>query len=57
MIKVKATFPDSRQFGFYGNERRYDGDEFTIASEKEFSEKWMVKVSTIGRPKKVEKSE
>lgn len=38
-IRVRAL-----DIGFYANERRRAGDVFTIASEKDFSEKWMERV-------------
>jgi len=41
-MKVKAKFSQGK-FGFYGDRRRYDGDEFDI-DPKLFSEKWMVKI-------------
>ena len=41
MINVKAAFPEDK-FGFYANQRRYDGEEFKIKSMEEFSEVWMV---------------
>lgn len=42
-MKVKARFADGK-FGFYGGVRVRDGDVFTIANPKHFSERWMVKV-------------
>ena len=35
-MRVQATAP-----GYYDLKRRKEGDEFTIKSEKEFSDKWM----------------
>ena len=41
-IRVRAVFPRGG-FGFDGQARRRDGDEFLI-DEKDFSESWMVRV-------------
>lgn len=38
-IRVRAL-----EMGFYKNERRRAGDVFTLASEKDFSERWMQRV-------------
>jgi len=35
-MKVKA-----KSLGYYGNERRREGDVFVIKNEKAFSSKWM----------------
>ena len=51
-IKVKATFPESNQYGFYKSERRYDGATFTIDSEDHFSERWMIRLSAKKEKKK-----
>lgn len=39
-MKVRA-----KRKGYYGNQRRYEGDIFLIKDEKAFSDKWMEKVS------------
>jgi len=38
-MEVKAT-----RLGYYGLRRRRPGETFTIADEKDFSNKWMEKV-------------
>ena len=38
-IKVRTVKP-----GFYNNERKRVGDVFVLNKEKDFSEKWMVRV-------------
>ncbi len=48
-MKVKATFSGNK-FGFYGGRRIYDGQEFTLADPKSFSEKWMVKLEERQKP-------
>jgi hypothetical protein len=52
-IRVKATFANPKQYGFYDTKRRYDGDEFDINPDH-FSEKWMVKVDAKAAPKEAE---
>jgi len=42
MARVRAVFP-SGGFGFDGQARRYDGDEFEI-EEQAFSSSWMEKL-------------
>ena len=32
------------QYGFYGDKRRYDGDEFMLTDAKHFSKSWMEEV-------------
>ena len=49
-IKVRAVFPRGG-FGFDGQARRYDGDEFTI-DESLFSESWMERVEEEPKPKR-----
>ena len=46
-MKVRAVFDvDARtKFGFYGNARRRNGDEFSLTDKAGFSEKWMEKVN------------
>lgn len=39
-IKVKAVFDNPNGFGFYDNQRRYDGDVFDVASKEELGS-WM----------------
>jgi hypothetical protein len=41
--------------GFYGIRRRKEGEEFTIDSEKDFSEKWMEHVNPEDKPLKTKK--
>lgn len=48
-IKVKAVFANAGGFGFYDNQRRYDGDVFTVASQKDVSKAWM---EVLEEPKK-----
>lgn len=44
-ILVRAKIDKEKQkHGFYNNRRIFDGEEFTIKSMKDFSEKWMVKI-------------
>ena len=52
-MKVKAKFAQPNKFGFYGGERRYNGDEFDV-DPKFFSEKWMVKLEE-DKPKRSRK--
>ena len=61
-VRVKETQVESF-YGFYGQERRYPGDEFdlvakkdkngkTISAESQFSSRWMEKVNKPGpKPK------
>lgn len=49
-MRVRAT-----ALGFYGNQRRRIGDEFTIRSEKDFSEKWMEKIEARAPRKEAKK--
>jgi len=52
-VKVKA-----KRLGFYGNKRRREGDSFFLKSDKDFSDKWMVKESKASKkpaPRKPEK--
>lgn len=53
-MKVRATFPQG-SFGFYGDKRRYDGEEFEFDGEEPAS--WMEVIEEEkpkrGRPKKV----
>lgn len=44
-IKVRAVFSQPNQFGFYGTQRRRNGDVFEIETEKHFSNKWMERVN------------
>lgn len=48
MIKVRAKFAAGK-FGFYGDRRRYDGDEFMI-EKKAFSPSWMEKLEERKKP-------
>jgi len=50
-MRVKAKFKH-RKFGYYGGDRRYNGDEFVLAKPEDFSETWMVKLDE-DKPKKV----
>lgn len=34
MVMVKAKFKTSTQYGFYGSQRRYDGDVFDVDGRK-----------------------
>jgi hypothetical protein len=43
-IRVRAT-----AMGYYGDARRREGDIFTIANEREFSSRWMERVSPKAR--------
>lgn len=52
-MKVKAKFAHGK-FGFYGGERRYDGDEFELEDKKHFSEKWMIEVKAKPGRKKAD---
>jgi len=38
------------RLGFYKNRRRRPGDTFPIDSDKEFSNRWMVKVESVEKP-------
>lgn len=53
-MRVKAKFQNGK-FGFYGGQRRRNGDEFDIEPDH-FSEKWMVNLEDEkpkrGRPVK-----
>ena len=49
-MKVKAKFSQGK-FGFYGDRRRYDGDEFELTDDSHFSEKWMIKLEDA-KPKR-----
>lgn len=46
-IVVVAT-----EFGFYGNKKRREGEEFVIKSKDDFSSKWMSKKEEYEPPKK-----
>lgn len=50
-MKVRATFQNGK-FGFYGDKRRRDGDEFELSDPKHFSEKWMIKIEDSKRQRK-----
>lgn len=50
-MRVKAKFSNNK-FGFYGDKRRRDGDEFELSDPKHFSEKWMVKLEDSKRQRK-----
>ena len=56
-MKVRAVFPTETMFGFYGEKRRYDGDEFEyegkLASWMEKVEEEEEKPKRRGRPAKV----
>jgi len=41
-MKVKA-----KELGYYGNQRRREGEVFEIKNEKAFSEKWMEKCESV----------
>lgn len=45
-MKVKATIgtETGRVVGYYDHRRRREGEVFEIASESDFSKRWMVKV-------------
>lgn len=45
-MKVKAT-----QLGYYGHQRRKEGDTFQITDEKAFSKVWMEKVEKMPEQK------
>ena len=54
-MEVRAKLPEGK-FAFYGTQRRYDGDVFTI-EEGQFSKRWMEivdeeKPKRRGRPPK-----
>ena len=54
-MKVRAVFANDTDYGFYGEQRRYSGDVFTIKDESHFSKKWMEVITPAkprGRPKK-----
>ena len=53
-MRVKAKFKH-RKFGYYGGERRYNGDEFVLAKPEDFSKVWMVKLDE-DKPKRTRKS-
>lgn len=53
-MRVKAKFP-ANKFGFYGGKRRYNGDEFVLASDAHFSEKWMISLELPKDADEVEK--
>lgn len=42
-MRVRAKFANGR-FGFYGDCRRRDGDEFYLTDPSHFSAKWMIKL-------------
>ena len=42
-MKVKAVFPEGK-YGFYGTQRRRNGDIFTLTDPAHFSERWMEKL-------------
>lgn len=44
-MRVKAI-----KVGYYGIQQRAIGDIFTLKSEKDFSERWMVKLSNKKAP-------
>jgi hypothetical protein len=59
-VRVKETQVESF-YGFYGQERRYPGDEFeliatktkdgkTVSAESQFSDRWMEKVNVPKKP-------
>ena len=52
-MQVKAKFIDS-SFGYYNNQRKRDGDVFTLSEEGHFSEEWMVKLEE-DKPKRSRK--
>ena len=52
-MKVKAKFAQPNKFGFYGGERRYNGDEFDV-DPNFFSKKWRVKLEE-DKPKRSRK--
>lgn len=47
-MRVKAKFSNGK-YGFYGECRRYDGDEFTLTDPKHFSKVWMGKLEDAPR--------
>lgn len=47
-MKVKAKF-SAGKFGFYGDKRRYNGEQFDI-DPKDFSKEWMEKVEQPKKP-------
>ena len=47
-MRVKAKFSNGK-YGFYGDRRRYDGDEFEITDPKHFSKVWMEKIEEAPR--------
>jgi hypothetical protein len=61
LVRVKDTLVENF-YGFYGQERRYPGDEFMLkavkddkgkiihSAESQFSSKWMEKVSVPRKP-------
>ena len=60
LVRVKPTQAEGF-YGFYGIERRYPGDEFTlvakkdkdgktISAESQFSDRWMEKVNVPKKP-------
>ena len=55
-MKVKAKFPEGK-FGFYGTQRRYNGNEFVLTSPDDFSAKWMVSLEEeeVVKPKRTRK--
>lgn len=43
-IKVRVKKPEGK-YGFYGSKRRYNGNEFFLERESDFSSDWMEKIS------------
>jgi len=47
-VRVKNDMPEGF-YGFYGERRRYPGQQFEIQSEADFSDNWMERVTKRGR--------
>lgn len=55
-MRVRAKFATEKEFGWYGNNRRFDGDEFVLKDKAHFSKIWMEKVDE-GKTRKSKKAE
>lgn len=47
-VKAKGS-PSRRQVGYYNDTRIYEGQEFNLRKDEDFSEKWMEKIDDKGK--------
>lgn len=56
-MKVKVKHVRDGFYGFYGEKRRYVGEEFSLTSESHFSDRWMEKLEEKKKPGRKPKAE